>query len=162
MIKWKTLLLEVAALGCIALAVYMYAHTPAPMALWHKMGAPVTGAVTETATTFDSNAGRPTEAAPTPPRETASPTRTRHRGTRRRGMPRTRSPAGKVPYWAPQQIPRKSLDIRSPVQRRGSKTICSQVPAMAYQMDRATLISAARAYGATDAQIAELLRCTGK
>lgn len=147
MIKWKTLLIEAAALGCIALGVYAYEHRPAP----------VTAPVTETATTFDNDAARPTEAAPTPLRETASPIRTHHLGTRPADTIRTRS------------------HVTKPVSRRGSpdfwvgrphaarrSDFCKQIPAIAYQFNRETIIQAMRERGVSEAKQAKVLACMNK
>lgn len=146
MIKWKTLLIELAALGGIAAGVYAYQHRPAP----------VTAPVTETST-VDSNAGRPTEAAPTPLRETASPTRTHRPGTRPADTSRTRS------------------HVTRPVSRRGSpdfwvgrphaarhSDFCKQIPAIAYQFSRETIIQAMRERGVSEAKQAKVLACLNK
>ncbi len=150
MIKWKTLLIELAVLGAVALAAYMYAHTTDPLALWHKMGAPVTAPVTST---FDNDAARPTEAAPTPPRETASPTRTHRPGTRPRDTSPTRhhvTRRGSPDFWVGRPHAARRSDF------------CKQIPAIAYQFSRETIIQAMRERGVSEAKQAKVLACMNK
>jgi septal ring-binding cell division protein DamX len=142
MIKWKTALVELAAIGLIAGATWFY-FVP---------HAPVTAPVTDSAT-FDANAARPTEAAPTPPRETASPIRTRRHGTRPADTTPTRSHAtrrGSPDFW----VGRPHASRRS--------DFCKQIPAIAYRFDRATIIQAMRERGVSEAKQAKVLACLNK
>lgn len=156
MIKWKTLLLEVAALGGIAAGVYFVPHVIVRL---HPVTAPVTEGQRHPipTTTFDENAARPTEAAPTPPRETASPTRTHRPGTRPRDTIRTRphvtrpvSRHGSPEFWVGRPHAARRSDF------------CKQIPAIAYQFDRATIIQAMRERGVSKAKQAQVLACLNK
>jgi len=144
MIKWKTALVELAVLVFLAgLGADLYwQRRPRP---------PVTAPVTTS--TFDNNAARPTEAAPTPRRETVSPTRTHRHGTRPVDTSPTRSHVtrrGSPDFWVGR--PRAS--------RRSD--FCKQIPAIAYNFSRETIIQAMRERGVSEAKQAKVLACLNK
>lgn len=161
MIRWKTLTIELVILGTAVLAVYMHAHSADPLALWHQMGktpvtAPVTHPYQPPSNRFEDNRSAATVNVPTPPKEIASPIPTHRRTTPRRAMKPIRRRATKPPYWAPQHIPQRDLGLR-----RGS-SFCKQIPAIAYHLDRETLIAAMNSRGVDAATEAKVLACLGK
>jgi hypothetical protein len=158
MVKWPVLLLElgiVMAAPLVAGGVYWF-RRPAPTAYDEgcttivcdgqkadenepAVTAPVTPAP-QTSTMERNTVANPTEAAPMPPKVTVSRNPTRHRAH-----------------------PRVTIRTRSHVGRpKSDDPFCSQMPAIAYSMSRATIIEAARARGYDAEQIQRALACLGK
>lgn len=152
MVKWKTLLIELAFLAAAVWFSYDY-FTYQPAA---PVTAPVTAPIPPPDQQFESNKPAATEAVSTPPKEIASPIPTHRRTTPRRAMKPIRRRATKPPYWAPQHIPQRDLGLR-----RGS-SFCKQIPAIAYHLDRETLIAAMNSRGVDAATEAKVLACLGK
>ena len=152
MVKWKTLLIELAFLAAAGWFSYDY-FTYQPAA---PVTAPVTAPIPPPDPTFERNKPAATEAVPTPPKATASPIRTPRRTIPRRATKPIRRRATKPPYWAPQHIPQRDLGMR-----RGS-SFCKKVPAIAYNLDRDTLIAAMQSRGVDAATEAKVLACVGK
>ena len=162
MIKWKTAVVELVAIGLVAGAGWFYFHprpsaydqgcTTAPCAAEKaNTNAPVTAPVTDPK--FDNNAAGPTDTAPMPPKGTASPIRTRHHGMRPEAISPTRSHAGKrgsPDFWVGRPRAARRSDF------------CKQIPAIAYNFDRATIIQAMRKHGVSEAKQAQVLACLNK
>jgi hypothetical protein len=156
MVKWRLLLREVAIVFAVVFVAGSYWYSlPAPSTPYadgcttivcdgqkadENEQPDVTAPVTQAPNTTlmeNNSAANPTEAAPTPPKETVSRTPIRRHRTRPRATIRTRHPAGNDPF-------------------------CSEMPAIAYSMSRETIIRAARARGYNEQQIQRALACLGK
>ena len=159
MVKWPVLLLELAVLSAAVTGGLYWYSRPAPTpydngcttivcdgqkADENEQTGTLTSGVTALVTqapsamlTENNSAANPTEAAPMPPKATVSRTPIRRHRTRPRAMIRTRHHAGNDPF-------------------------CSEMPAIAYNLSRETIVEAARARGYDEQQIQRALACLGK